>query len=153
MKSFNILLVFLLVVFSCKNEKFTPFGEQIAANGAINHEKMAVAYQDLKVSDTLQTKFSGKVLDVCQSKGCWMKLELSDGKEAMVKFKDYGFFMPKDIKGREVIVNGQAFVESMSVDDQRHFAEDGGKSKEEIAAIVSPKKTFGFIADGVLLKE
>jgi len=61
--------------------------------------------------------------------------------------------MPKDIAGKEVIVNGLAFVEEMSVEDQRHYAEDGGKSEDEIAKITKPKKTFGFEADGVLLKE
>jgi hypothetical protein len=41
----------------------------------------------------------------------------------------------------------------MSVKDQKHYAEDGGKSKEEIAKITTTKKTLGFEADGVLLKE
>jgi hypothetical protein len=71
----------------------------------------------------------------------------------MVKFKDYGFFMPKDIAGKEVIVNGKAFIEAMSVDEQRHYAEDGGESAEAIAAITEQKKTLRFEADGVLLKE
>ena len=61
--------------------------------------------------------------------------------------------MPKDIKGKEVIVNGLAFVEEMSVKDQKHYAKDGGKSEAEIAEITSPKKTLGFEADGVLLKD
>ena len=73
--------------------------------------------------------------------------------EAMVKFKDYGFFMPKDIDGETVIVEGKAFVEEMSVDDQRHYAEDAGKSKEEVAAISEPKRTLSFISNGVLLEE
>jgi len=94
-----------------------------------------------------------KVDEVCQSKGCWMKLNLEDGNQVMVKFKDYGFFMPKDIAGKEVIINGIAFVDEMSVEDQRHYAEDAGKSEDEIQAIKSPKKTYSFEADGVLLKQ
>ena len=69
----------------------------------------------------------------------------------MVKFKDYGFFMPKDIAGKEVIINGKAYVEEVSVDEQRHYAEDAGKTKEEIAKITEPKRTFSFEADGVLI--
>ena len=61
--------------------------------------------------------------------------------------------MPKDITGQEIIVNGKAYVEEMSVEDQRHFAEDGGKSAEEIAAITAPKRTLAFEADGVLIPE
>ena len=82
-----------------------------------------------------------------------MKLNLDNGEQVMVKFKDYGFFMPKDIAGKEVIVNGKAYVKEVSVDEQRHYAEDGGESKEAIAAITEPKRTYSFEADGVLLKE
>ena len=107
----------------------------------------------MKTGDTVNSKMIAKVEEVCQSKGCWMKLNLEDGKQVMVKFKDYGFFMPKDIAGKEVVINGIAFVDEMSVDDQRHYAKDAGKSAEEIAAITEPKKTYSFEADGVLLKQ
>jgi len=70
-----------------------------------------------------------------------------------VKFKDYGFFVPKDIDGEEVIINGKAFVNEVSVEEQRHYAKDAGQSEEEIAAITKPKKTYSFEADGVLLKQ
>jgi hypothetical protein len=71
----------------------------------------------------------------------------------MVKFKDYGFFMPKNIAGEEVIVEGVAFVEEVSVDEQRHYAEDAGKSPDEIAEITEPKRTLSFISSGVLIPE
>ena len=71
----------------------------------------------------------------------------------MVKFKDYGFFMPKNIAGKEVIIDGKAYVSELSVEEQRHYAEDAGKSEEEIAAITEPKRTYSFEANGVLLKE
>jgi hypothetical protein len=76
---------------------------------------------------------------------------LGEEKEVMVKFKDYGFFVPTDATG-EVIVNGKAFVKETSVDELQHYAEDAGKSPEEIAKITEPKKTLSFLADGVLLK-
>ncbi|MCL5245387.1 DUF4920 domain-containing protein [Cellulophaga sp. 20_2_10] len=167
MKSFNILLVVILLFMSCKEakketvtpeegtktEELASFGEKITPDNAKVTKEIAAVYHNLAVADTVATKFTGKVLDVCQSKGCWMKLDLGDGEEAMVKFKDYGFFMPKDIAGKEVVVNGKAFVEQMSVDEQQHYAEDGGATKEEIAQITAPKKTYRFEADGVLLKE
>ena len=73
--------------------------------------------------------------------------------EAMVKFKDYGFFMPKNIADKEVIVNGKAFVSEVSIEEQRHYAEDAGKSEDEIAKIIEVKKTLSLEADGVLLIE
>ena len=69
----------------------------------------------------------------------------------MVRFKDYGFFMPLDIAGREVIMNGKAFYQTTSVDDLRHYAEDAGKSQEEIDAITEPKRELAFLADCVIL--
>ena len=53
--------------------------------------------------------------------------------------------------GKEVFINGKAFVSEVSVDEQRHYAQDGGATAEDIAKIVTPKKTYSFLADGVLL--
>ena len=74
-------------------------------------------------------------------------------KLVFVKFKDYAIFMPKDSKGQEVIVNGKAFVSKVSVEELKHYAEDRGESQAVIDAIVAPKLTYSFLADGVLLKE
>ncbi|MFT4831381.1 MAG: hypothetical protein ACI815_001028 [Psychroserpens sp.] len=167
MKSFNILLVLIVLIVSCKDAKstseksettseavkYTAYGDEIQSVGAISQSDMWKSYKKLTVSDTLSSKFKGTVAEVCQAKGCWMKLKLEDGQEAMVKFKDYGFFMPKDIEGKEVVVNGKAFVEQQSVEDQRHFAKDAGKSEAELALILEPKKTYSFKADGVLIKQ
>ena len=40
----------------------------------------------------------------------------------------------------------------MSVDDQRHYAEDAGKTEEEILAITLPKRTLSVTSNGVLLQ-
>jgi len=163
MKRFNILLVFFFVIGVCNAQdsqpnttaqsEYVPFGAEINAEATSDTAMMTEKYELLKASDTLQVKFKARVTEVCQSKGCWMKLELANGEEAMVRFKDYGFFMPMDIAGKEVIVNGLAFVEEMSIEDQQHYAKDAGKSAEEVAQITKTKKTYGFEADGVLLKE
>jgi hypothetical protein len=54
---------------------------------------------------------------------------------------------------KEVILEGKAFVQITSVEELQHYAEDAGKNKEEIAAIVAPKKEFAFEATDVLLKK
>ncbi len=96
-------------------------------------------------------KVKGTVVDVCQNKGCWMKLDLGNGETMRVSFKDYGFFVPKDLAGKQVVVQGNAEVKNISVDEQRHFAEDAGKSKEEVEAITEPKEELTFVADGVIV--
>ena len=126
------------------------FGEKIAAAGAIPFDQLAA---EMTSSDSLAVKVRGKVEQVCQAKGCWMNIVSDQPGQApmMVRFKDYGFFVPKDIAGREVIIDGFAFRESTSVDELRHYAEDAGKSKEEIEAINTPKEELKFLASGVIL--
>ena len=102
-------------------------------------------------TDSVEVMVQGKVDAVCQAKGCWMTMISPAGEEMMVRFKDYGFFMPKDIAGREVIVSGKAFYQNTPVEELRHYAEDAGKSTEEIEAITEPKKELRFYADGVIL--
>jgi len=165
MKSVTLLIICVLVLNSCKNKtgeseevtkqeeqiEYASFGKEIMASDAMASSSMAYHYKTMNVGDSINSKMVAKVNEVCQAKGCWMTLNLGDGDEVMVKFKDYGFFVPKDIAGKEVIINGKAFVNEVSVDEQRHYAEDAGKSKKEIALITEPKKTYSFEADGVLL--
>ncbi len=130
--------------------KVVSFGEKIDQKGVISYEDMLSQFGE---SDSLRTKVMGTVEGVCQAKGCWMNIvsDSPDKPSMFVKFKDYGFFMPKDISGKKVIMEGYAFKEVTSVDELRHYAEDEKKSKEEIAAITEPKEELKFMASGVLL--
>ncbi|MEP3373842.1 MAG: DUF4920 domain-containing protein [Maribacter dokdonensis] len=157
MKGFNILLVFLFGIFSCfgqqsdANTSSKFYGEEFTVTTLSENDEVMRQFATMPVSDSLQLQFKTKVKEVCKVKGCWMTVELADGNQAMVRFKDYGFFMPADILEKEVVLNGMAFVEEMSVDDQRHYAKDGGKTAQEIAQITSPKRTYSFEASGVLV--
>ncbi|MEM9680774.1 MAG: DUF4920 domain-containing protein [Bacteroidota bacterium] len=125
------------------------FGASIQADGAVSYDELL---NDLENTDSMAVKVRAKVTDVCQMKGCWINVVNKEGQpEMFVKFKDYGFFMPKDIAGREVIMEGYAFRELTSVDELRHYAEDEGKSAEEVAAITEPVEELKFMASGVLL--
>jgi hypothetical protein len=131
---------------------YSSFGAEMSEDKAISSQEILLQFKNLKVGDTIRTKFISKIKEVCPKKGCWMKLSLSKEAETMVRFKDYGFFMPLDSQGKEVVLNGKAFVKITTVAELQHYAEDAGKSKEEIAKITSPKKEFAFEANGVLLK-
>lgn len=131
---------------------YQSFGDEINDEAVLSKDEIWERYKSLKEGDTLAVKFKSEVKAVCQSKGCWMRMDLGE-EEAMVKFKDYGFFMPKDISGQEVIVDGVAFVQEVSVEEQRHYAEDAGKTPEEVASITEPKRTLSFISSGVLIPE
>ena len=147
-------LMFAVVVAKAQDSKITPaakgvtYGEKTTAKGAIPVTKLAAKMGE---AETLETKISGKVLEVCTSKGCWLKLENANGETTRVTFKDYGFFMPKDIVGKTVVLEGISKKETTSVDELKHYAEDAKKSKEEIAKITEPKKEIKFEAKGVLV--
>ncbi|MET2983934.1 DUF4920 domain-containing protein [Aureibaculum conchae] len=154
-----------LAFIACKEEKkesavkeetkiaYASFGDKITDENVISKKEMAKKFESLKSGDTIAVKFASNINEVCKAKGCWMKLDLGDEKESMVRFKDYGFFVPLDADNKEVIVNGKAFVTETSVKELQHYAKDAGKSEEEIAKITEPKFTYAFEADGVLLKK
>ena len=165
MKKVFLILILTAFTFTCKNKTkaeetnqesqemaYASFGDQIEADGAITASEMSKLYKSLNVGDTLTTKVEAKINEVCQMKGCWMKLDLGNDEEVMVRFKDYGFFVPLNAEG-DVIVNGKAYITETSVDELRHYAEDAGKPAEEIAAITQSEISYAFEADGVLLKQ
>ncbi len=161
MKECMYLVCFLLFTTACKqqapvakvnDENLSYFGDKISSEGAITYEDLQLK---LKAEERLDNvKVKAKVTGVCQAKGCWMNLTsivLASEEQIFVKFKDYGFFMPKDIAGREVIVEGKAYKEVTSVDELRHYAEDEGLEEEQILAITEPKEELKFMAHGVIL--
>jgi len=129
------------------------FGAEFATDAVVPAPDLLTAYDVAAIEDTVQTTLRGTVNEVCQAKGCWMTIATGTEAEMMVKFKDYGFFVPKDISGREVVMNGMAYYQVTPVDELRHYAEDAGKPAEEIAAITEPKRELRFLADGVQLLE
>jgi hypothetical protein len=126
------------------------FGEKIDAKGMISYDDLL---KKLKKTESVETKVYGKVSGVCQVKGCWMTIVSDDPKapNMFVKFKDYGFFMPLDLAGKNVVMKGSAYREVTSVDELKHYAEDEGKSAAEIAKITQPKEELKFMASGVMI--
>ncbi|MBC2845599.1 DUF4920 domain-containing protein [Winogradskyella flava] len=167
MKKIVLFLAASLMIVSCKNETktteenvedvkkeiaYASFGTEINDADALTSERMMEHYKGLKAGDTVNAKMKAKIVEVCSKKGCWMTLDMDGENQVMVKFKDYGFFMPLNAEGN-VVINGKAYVAETSVDELRHYAEDAGKSEEEIAAITEPKFEYHFEADGVLLEQ
>ena len=123
------------------------YGAGITAKTYVSYDDM---FAELNKMDTVELTVRATVDEVCQAKGCWMTLTNASADESMmVRFKDYGFFVPKDISGKDVIIEGQAYATEVSVDELRHYAEDAGKSKEEIMKITEPEKQYAFLASGV----
>tara|TARA_B100000780_G_C21069463_1_gene430250 strand:- start:120 stop:626 length:507 start_codon:yes stop_codon:yes gene_type:complete len=168
MKKLGIIILLSFIIVSCNTRKkdkkinnkdledvvYSSFGDLITDTDYLFSDDALNSYKLLKAGDTVNLKFASSIREVCSKKGCWMSLPTGNKDETiMVRFKDYGFFMPLDASGKEVIVEGKAFVNKVSVADLKHYAEDAGKSIEEIAKITEPIMEFAFEANGVLLKK
>lgn len=124
-------------------------GAEISEEGALDKTGFLAA---MSGKDSLETKVTGKINSVCQVKGCWMMMDLGEGNEMRVKFLDYAFFVPKDASGKNATIEGWAKVDTISVAELQHLAEDAGQSKEEIEAIKEPKAELTFMAKGIIIK-
>lgn len=124
------------------------FGDGVTKGGVITTAEVESKLGDSNKKDM---KVTGEVAVVCKKKGCFMTLKMPDGQTMFVNFKDYAFFMPMDIVGKKVVVDGFAARKTTSVEDLKHFAKDAQKSPEEIAKITEPKKEIVFEAKGVVI--
>ncbi|MCW5890353.1 MAG: DUF4920 domain-containing protein [bacterium] len=103
---------------------------------------------DAPAHDGKPVRVAGTVSGVCQKVGCW--LQLRDGDQTVrVRFRDYAFFVPLDVSGREAIVEGTAQVSVVTQAERRHLAEDAGRSAAEIDAIRGDETVVQVIADAV----
>ena len=147
-KSFSILY-FSILSYSQSDNNYKSYGELFEISETINYN----LEKDNFLNSSSKLKIEGEILSSCPMKGCWMKISVEND-TVLVRFKDYGFFVPKNgIEGKRTIINGNISVDTLSVAQLQHYAEDAGKSKEEIDLITEPKITISFLADGVLIKE
>ena len=142
------LLLGLFIISASLSGQTKNFGDNIEEGIIIENSKIQNLFLD---KGKFNTKLKAKVIDVCQMKGCWMKLDIGNEKEIMVNFKDYSFFVPKNIIGKNVIVSGNAFKRNMSTEELKHYARDRGESESAISLIVEPKEIYSLTAKGVVL--
>jgi hypothetical protein len=135
----------LLTCYSCyENISYVSYGDDINSD---------LVYSETLTNNFGQSNITGEIIDVCPKKGCWMNVKV-DTDTVFVKFKDYGFFVPKSgIEGKQVLMSGKIFKDTISVERLRHYAEDAKKSLEEIETINSPEYKINMIATGVAIRE
>lgn len=147
----SIVAIFSFAILSAQNssaEVGDIYGESFEINSSTNILEPSKVYAGI----TMEGVFTGTVVEVCTKKGCWVKLELANGDKATIKMKEYDFFVPEEIAGKEIYINGKAELKTVSVDELKHIAEDGGKSQDEIDAITQPEETISIVADGIKVK-
>ena len=144
-----IIFFFSIFSFSQNDNNYERYGELFETSEIINYK----LERDNFLNSSSKVKIEGEILSSCPMKGCWMRISVEKD-TVLVRFKDYGFFVPKSgIEGKSTIINGSLSVDTLSIAQLQHYAEDAGKSKKEIALITKPEVTISFLADGVLIKE
>jgi hypothetical protein len=78
-------------------------------------------------------------------------MDIGEGKTMRVRFKDYAFFVPKNISGKKVVLDGIAYNSTTSVAQLRHYAQDAGMSDAEIEKITEPEVNLNFEARSVIV--
>lgn len=95
-----------------------PEGDAVPVSAALDHPEQF---------GEPARKFSGRVTQVCQHKGCWMMLE-DDGRAVRVIMSDHSFSLPKDASG-QAVVYGVLGEQDLSKDAAEHLAEDAGDGR------------------------
>ncbi len=129
-------------------EEMNYYGDKINADGAMLASELKT---ELEGKDSVVVKVEGTVSESCKKKGCWMTVDLGNDESMRVSFKDYGFFVPKNLNGQKAVMEGVAKVETIEVDYLKHLAQDAGKTQEEIDAITEPEVSVTFVANGVIV--
>ena len=139
-------LSFLIILAACTSagKDYQSYGQEISSENSME----VTAFLNAVSSESSEYKVTGVIEEVCQMKGCWMTLKNDQGANIRVTFKDYGFFVPKDISGKEVIIEGTAVKEVLEEDLAKHYADDSGKAYDE-----SMRNAVTFVAAGVLVAQ
>ena len=152
-KLFTLFISFVIVIAAMAQppkvpaKKGTNFGAKTSVEGAIAANELTNA---LAGKTTADVKVKGKVVEVCKAEGCWIRMETASG-PMLIKMKDHAFMVPLALNGKTIVADGTAELKETSVEMLKHYAEDAGKSKAEIAAIKEPKKEIVMEAKGILV--
>jgi len=117
------------------------YGADVPAGAVV---PLAQALADPAAHEGQARVFSGRVVDVCQKKGCWVMLE-DEGQGARVLLGDHDFYVPKDVRG-QAQVHGVLSRVALSAAARDHTARETGTG----AAV--PEVEYRILADGVQVR-
>jgi hypothetical protein len=148
MKSVSLLFL-LSVLISCASLKSEYGIVKVDETAAISVAELVTRMDKSKEPQTVTIK--SPLSAVCQNAGCWVQVSKPDGKPLMVRFKNHFTIPPATPLGTESYIHGVAYWDTVSVKALRHYAEDAGKSVEEINKITQPEFKLNFEGDGIKL--
>ncbi len=124
------------------------YGKTFKVAAVQTPEQLAAKMEKASTLNNIVVK--GPIAQVCQAEGCWLKLKNTAGEDMLVKFKNHSFLVPKDLTGTATVF-GTAVKKTISIEEQRHMAEDAGKNADEIQAINAPKTEVRIESTGIIV--
>jgi hypothetical protein len=146
MKRLTFLLMLFAACTTAMAQTTKDYGKPVKAQKAV---ELAKVQSQLQAKTEWKGVVKGTVLEVCKREGCWLRLDDGSAEGILVRMKDHDFTVPKNIDGKTVLILGTATKTTTSVKALQHYAEDAGKTPEEIAAIKEPKTAITIEAVGV----
>lgn len=127
--------------------KGTVYGDSVLDNNIQDLESMFALLQN---ANSTKIKLKATVNSVNKD-GCGILLKCNGNDDVRVAFADNSFNVPTTIIGKEVIIDGEAKVEELSVQNQKQFALNEGKNQESIDEITTVKKIVALTAKGLVV--
>lgn len=160
-----ILLAMLLVLAACERAEEQPpdagavtylsFGEDIPED----HPALAPAdlAADPSVFHGQDVRVAGTIVEVCQRRGCWLTFAGHAGEAVTIHVPrdaagEYLWTVPLDLGRRHAIVEGEASVDTLSVERLRQRAAGAGRPPDEVEAITQPQLVSRIRARGILVE-
>ena len=121
-------LVLLLTAASAAHAA-VPYGQPLPQGETV---PVSQAIDGFEMHAGKPLRFSGRITEVCQAKGCWMMLE-DEGRAARVMFGDHAFHIPKDTTG-SAVVHGVLTRKELTAEQVQHLTSDsaGGIAAEPV---------------------
>ena len=143
-----------LLFTSCNSSKiaYKHYGPvAVDSTQAVSLDQMLLTFKAQPQNDIFT--FSAPLVGVCQSAGCWVKVQPSNGDMIRVRFKDHFLIPPVTEINSVAYFHGRAYYDTISVELQKHFLEDAKAPQADIDRITAPKIELNFEADGVWVKK
>lgn len=124
------------------SEAWEDFGAPLPEGEA---STLAALVADAEAMNGQNVLVETEVVQVCQKKGCFFIAR--DGEAtARITFRDYGFFVPTDSVGKQVVLAGTFERRAITAEQAAHYAEDLGEAPAEA---MEDGFEFAIVADAV----
>lgn len=126
MRKLNLLFTLLILVSLLINAEDKKFGKEITLTEKTEVKTILEKPADFNGEKVL---IEGTIVEVCESRGCWIEVAAAEGYEKIrVKVDDGVIVFPMEAKGKQALVEGEVYAVNPANDCSSTCAD---KSKEE----------------------